>query len=183
MNLTSSSFHGNFGNKHLVVGTLPRCLEPFPAPPCPVALQTPAVFQPPLWFWGGTRCPPSPWLRPQLPLHPPWAPPSEIESWSPTAWCSAPRGCLKPQCLSPSRLFWGDRGGVVPHPPKMMSPSEFSFLSRPYQVPDHAGGVTARGALGVDGVLSSGGGQAPLAGTGRRFCKKQNKTETKNLEK
>lgn len=183
MNLTSSSFHGNFGNKHLAVGTLPRCLEPFPAPPCPVALQTPAVFQPPLWFGGGTRCPPSPWLRPQLPLHPPGLLRLRSSPGHPLLGAQLPGDASSPQCLSPSRLFWGDRGGVVPHPPKMMSPSEFSFLSCPYRVPAHAGGVTAQGALGVNGVLSSGGGQAPLAGTGRRFCKKQNKTETKNLEK
>lgn len=31
VNLTYSSFHGNLGNKHLFVWTLPRCLEPFPA--------------------------------------------------------------------------------------------------------------------------------------------------------
>lgn len=70
MNLTSSSFHGNFGNKHLVLGTLPRCLEPFPAPPCPVALWPPAVFQPPLWFWGAPGAHPRRGCTPGSPCTP-----------------------------------------------------------------------------------------------------------------
>ncbi|XP_040395303.1 proline-rich receptor-like protein kinase PERK13 [Cygnus olor] len=153
---------------------------------------------------GGHPVPTLPVAAPPAPPAPPWAPPSEIESSSPAAWCSAPQGCLKPQCLSPSRLSWGDRGGVIPHPPKMMSPSEFSFPSRPATGPRGSSpreprpslgprgcsartgprsgsAVTAQGALGMDVVLSSGGGQAPSAGTGRRFCKKKKKKKKKKL--
>lgn len=116
MNLTSSSFHGNFGNKHLVVGTLPRCLEPFPAPPCPVALQIPAVFQPPLWFGGGTRCPPSPWLHPQLPLHPPGLLCLRLSPGHPLLGAQLPRDASSPSACPLPGYFGVTEVGSFPTP-------------------------------------------------------------------